>query len=112
MIYVGIEKSIGVSEWMTGMAQNMSSKGVKMPIDSADWNDYNTRVDASVLEFACLNPSFSCRSGRSSSLSSRAFNLNTSNSLSLFVVPPKVWGVQLNPHVPSWICPLLFHSFH
>nr|ABA99322.1 transposon protein, putative, CACTA, En/Spm sub-class [Oryza sativa Japonica Group] len=26
------------------MAQNVPSKGVKMPMDSADWNDYNTRV--------------------------------------------------------------------
>jgi hypothetical protein len=29
---------------MAGMAQNVPSKGVKMPIDSSDWNDYNTRV--------------------------------------------------------------------
>ncbi|EAZ44038.1 hypothetical protein OsJ_28660 [Oryza sativa Japonica Group] len=26
------------------MAQNVPSKGVKIPIDSSYWNDYNTRV--------------------------------------------------------------------
>ncbi|KAF2940603.1 hypothetical protein DAI22_03g285300 [Oryza sativa Japonica Group] len=29
---------------MAGMAENVPSKSVKMPIDYADWNDYNTRV--------------------------------------------------------------------
>ena len=29
---------------MAGMAQNVPSKSVKMPIDSADWDDYNIRV--------------------------------------------------------------------
>uniref|UniRef100_A0A0E0QP16 Uncharacterized protein n=1 Tax=Oryza rufipogon TaxID=4529 RepID=A0A0E0QP16_ORYRU len=30
--------------WRAGMAQNVPSKGVKIPIDSSYWNDYNTRV--------------------------------------------------------------------
>lgn len=33
-----------MSEWIKGMDQNVPSKGVKMPMASADWNDYNTRV--------------------------------------------------------------------
>jgi hypothetical protein len=36
---------------MTGMAQNVSLKGVKMPIDSADWNDYNTRVVCEIFGY-------------------------------------------------------------
>ncbi len=53
--------------------------------------------------FPFVHPCFSSRSGRSSCLNSRALFLR---QVTVLFVPPKVFGVQLNPpppHVPSWI---------
>ena len=61
------------------------------------------------LEFACVrsfvNPSFSSRSGRSSSLNFRALTL-IQVTVCLF---PEMF---VNPHVPSWIRPLVWNTLH